>query len=1266
MMNNRQIPFAEKKRFSYICNHTPTNNLNNILDMKRLLSVLVTLTALALQSSRAQERFQGFPITEEGAWCWFADPRAIHYTSDDGSINASYIGYIDVHGNVKAMQMDYNTGRRTEVLVRSYFQPDDHNNPTFLVLPDERVLIIYSRHTDEAAFYYRVSKHPGDISMLGEEKRIATNHNTTYPSPFLMSDDPEHFYLCWRGLGWHPTIARLTLPDENDNVEIAWGPYQMVQSTGARPYAKYYSNGKDKLYMTYTTGHPDNEWPNWVYFNVINLNATTTEGKVNIDPKLEDIMGNPLSTIAEGKFGVNKSDAYRNSYPYTLVDAPSNYRDWVWQITCDKEGRPCIAMVRINNDKSQHQYYYARWTGTQWQLTDLADGGGRFHPSNTEHCYSGGLAIDPEDAHTVYLSAPTSNDAGKKVYELWRYTLDDQGGIAAKEQITRNSTKNNVRPYVLPGSSASPMRLLWMHGDYYYWLVRQGYPQGFPTAIHADYDFATAPIDLERGLLAQADYHAQAMTADMRERLPITATDSLTIHLSLKMDANHYSGTLLTMGDITYGLEQTTAKPYVKVGDTYHYSSNRLYTSDNWATQSNGTSGDNWPTPLQEFSISITLDGTHLTTYRNGLIDQVIPVQQQAASEAVIGGYSGVLYGATLYGRVLAQEELKQLIRVKALEQLSLPTATTTDLVLPTQVGGKSLAWSSDHAEILAPDGTFKAPAEATTVNLTASADGMSRTFNIEALPRDIEANLLAEYTFDPTDMYEEGAARYLRDKGAKGLDLQIMGNATVDGTLNLSANRTGATATNGYAIAPAKLMDSLRSYTVLLTATPESLDKAPRFYDFGYSSGNSLFLRAQPLSAGIKYNGGTTTMVNSSSSLAANTTYKVAVTYDARSGITQLFINGELAASGTANINEPYMIAANGTCTRNYIGRTQWWDTDYAADNADYTGTIDNFMVYNTALTPQEIATLQGIRQEDEALNISYNSVLSNPDFEDSYSTLSGSGVASDRAIYVPDGWKADYTNRNENDMSILNSSCLYSSLFTSVLTTQGGGRNAYLVRQKWGTSSIGMHQQCDTLPAGYYTLMADLWQSGSGGQAILWAQAGNDAKNSGTAASGTGTWERGKVTFLCNGIEQVALGFTATHTTNGSEMISGFDNFTLFNTTANRNEEELLALLAEMQVAAKEVLKGELNSDIRTLLSESCDAAAACSESTPHAELLEAYYPLRDALALRHTPTNPSGIASLPSTIHTATYDLNGYKSNALLPGIYIENSRKVIKRH
>ena len=102
-------------------------------------------------------------VTPEGAWCWFADPRALHYENADGSINSTYIGYIDVHGNVKAMQYDFNTGEQAEVLVRSYFQPDDHNNPTFLVLPDERVMIFYSRHTDEPCFYYRLTEKKGDI-----------------------------------------------------------------------------------------------------------------------------------------------------------------------------------------------------------------------------------------------------------------------------------------------------------------------------------------------------------------------------------------------------------------------------------------------------------------------------------------------------------------------------------------------------------------------------------------------------------------------------------------------------------------------------------------------------------------------------------------------------------------------------------------------------------------------------------------------------------------------------------------------------------------------------------------------------------------------------------------------------------------------------------------------------------------------------------------------------------------------------------------------
>lgn len=556
-----------------------------ILGFLTLLTAAFTLPAVGSNSV----------VTDQGAWCWFADPRAIHYSNPAGTIDMSWIGYIDVHGNIKATQYDFKKKEKKEVLVRSYFQPDDHNNPTFLVLPDERVLIIYSRHTDEPAFYYRVSKRPGDITDLGEERKIVTKNNTTYPSPFILSDDPEHFYLCWRGIGWHPTIARFTLPDKEDNVKADWGPYQMVQSTGARPYAKYHSNGKDKIYFTYTTGHPDNEMPNWLYMNVVNINATPTADGVKINPQLEDIKGNVLSTISDGKFKVSKTQEYRDEYPLTVVDAPADRRDWVWQIETDKAGNPVIAMVRINDKKDVHVYYLAKWTGENWRITPLAYAGGHFHSSpQTERCYSGGEAIDPQDTNNLYLSLPTYGKHGR-VYEIWKYRLADNGTVDSKEQITKDSEKNNIRPYVLPDSEKSPLRLGWMNGDYYYWIVKKGYPQGFPTGIMCD-------------MAAFPESKVQPKSATMKYTSKSGPSEQ----------------TLIDIPGFKYTVDSEYRPIATLDGKTYK-SSNLFISSDNWATNATGTSGDYWPTTGIEYTLTFQYDGKNLTVLRDGAIDQVIP-----------------------------------------------------------------------------------------------------------------------------------------------------------------------------------------------------------------------------------------------------------------------------------------------------------------------------------------------------------------------------------------------------------------------------------------------------------------------------------------------------------------------------------------------------------------------------------------------------------------------------------------------------------------
>jgi len=423
----------------------------------------------------AKQVYEGYTVADEGAWCWFADPRALHYQNENHTIDNTYIGYIDVHGNMKAMQINYLSGSADEVLIRSDFQRDDHNNPTFLVLPDERVMIFYSRHTDEACFYYRISQKPGDITTLGKEIRLATRDNTTYPSPFILANDPTHIYLCWRGIRWHPTIGRLNIADlDNDSITFDWGPKQIVQSTGARPYAKYISNGRDKIYMTYTTGHPDNENPNWVYFNYINI-----PGSDPAQITLTDVTGTALSTIDSGVHCINTTD-YASHYPNAVVNN-DNYRNWVWQVSYDAGGNPVIAMVRINDDKTVHSYYRLKWNGNAWTSVFLTDAGGHFHQSpGHELCYSGGMTLDDADPDRVYCSVPVAG-----IYEIIRYTV--KGASLVTDTLTRNSTKNNIRPYIISNSGSISDRLLWMHGDYYDWVVGPNHPEGFPTGIRANF-----------------------------------------------------------------------------------------------------------------------------------------------------------------------------------------------------------------------------------------------------------------------------------------------------------------------------------------------------------------------------------------------------------------------------------------------------------------------------------------------------------------------------------------------------------------------------------------------------------------------------------------------------------------------------------------------------------------------------------------------------------------------------------------------------------
>lgn len=608
------------------------------------------------------DKFEGTGITgsvlsEEGATCWFADPRSLTVKNDDGSVNMTYSGYIDNHGAVKATQYNNVTGDYSEVLVRSNFQPDDHNNPTFLELPDHRIMIFYSRHTDEACFYYRVSREAYDITTLGEEKYLATADNTTYPSPFILSSDPDHIYLGWRGIGWHPTLGRMPIPDENGDTNFDWGPRQIVQSTGARPYAKYTSNGKDEIWVTYTTGHPDNEDPNWLYFNRINV-ATMD---------VMDVNGNVLSNINNGTLAVNKTDASRAF----AVDAPNGgTRDWVWEIVNDN-GRPVIAMVKISSNKQSHDYWLASHNGTNWVLTDLPDDPSQntfFHQtSGTENCYSGGMTIDKSNPHDVYVSMPVNGVFGK-VFEIVKFTLnEDYTEVINTEYITENSRENNVRPYIANGSEEGDLRLTWMNGQYYFWIYDNRWGGlGFPTRMMALKELKELPVV---NTLNDSDGSIYEVSGDTKTAAAPTGKE-FTIGMQLLQNNMSVGGTLLKSGNMEITLEKQTVDPkhdYAAIApkltaDGKTMKSDNLFSKSDWFhIYVNGTGGNKGEENLGWIDYVVTYDGSNLTTYVNGLIDATLQNVDITLDETMeIGGIDGVIMNVRTADTALTQAEVRE------------------------------------------------------------------------------------------------------------------------------------------------------------------------------------------------------------------------------------------------------------------------------------------------------------------------------------------------------------------------------------------------------------------------------------------------------------------------------------------------------------------------------------------------------------------------------------------------------------------------------
>lgn len=403
-------------------------------------------------SAAAQPEPSGWPITADGAWCWFGDPRAVHF---EGEHNRTYIGWINTRGEIAIGQYDHTTDTLTKTVLMADFPVDDHNNPTICIRPGNRVAVFWTAHAsaDHQRIYYRRSAAPEDISewepLKWFDKNTPGGSSFTYENLVQLSTEPSRLYMFWRGGNFNPNYTSTTGGD------IWADPKTLVYVAGQRPYLKVHSNNVDRIDFAFTDGHPRDVHTSIFHMYYQTGNLYHTDGSL-IGPMGAEVDGQP---------------AMPPSAATTVYDSTNRPKAWVHDVALGADGHPVIVFATFPGDPewTGHRYHYARWTGNRWDVQRLCDAGGTIYelPSDgsppSEPDYSGGITLDHSNPSEVLLSRQPSGG----MHKIERWVTPDKGATWNVQPIAQDLTEKNVRPFKPHGLTGhGPMSILWMAGRY--------------------------------------------------------------------------------------------------------------------------------------------------------------------------------------------------------------------------------------------------------------------------------------------------------------------------------------------------------------------------------------------------------------------------------------------------------------------------------------------------------------------------------------------------------------------------------------------------------------------------------------------------------------------------------------------------------------------------------------------------------------------------------------------------------------------------------